>query len=1224
MPESPVHPDHDSARAAPGIASADRAERSEGAAAPSSDPSGRSDNVHPRPPPTIPTWHVTRREPSLSPAAAAVLMSMRSEVRATNAYRARILEGHPAPVLDDTPHPDAADKAARAEARIAALEETRPADGAAQATYTQTQGPLTAVSNPAADSVDVGPDVLHRMATSIYSQSHEAYEAREAVRERVRMIASGAEPVIMARMALQDATSREDAGKRAVAALGERGFSQERTRIADLAAAAWEAGVRLDRLANRAAELLHMRQHPGLARGGHTDAHEVLREVERRRAELYRASLEARAEALDRRVLPQAEPRLQEKRSPRPGESSSPPQYSDLRSIDCLRCGTSHGREDGRSRLYPDGTPKIDAEGRPERAGPRDGELCTPCWLNGAPMSVAELILAQRQARLLEDTQVHYRPGQAGWNKRAAESMDVDQARRGITPLLDERLDAPSPWIVQPTPSELADRRMEDRLEHEAQLEELQERAQWDMPTDRESEWWEVKFAGMFEGERDTPSTASTEERLQLETARLAEAQRRLLAVVGVEDPALRRVLETRAAVRLHLAVGSAVRESWEQTRGIERAEARAVARDEVQRRFLAPEASTHQQRLREARGLALPRSMPPELQAAIRARQIDRILADLDLPTLVRRLDGIVRDAPADLTPAVERLRQRLEAVLGEKSEHADRRLQGAVAAPQLAESALQNRAVHHSGVDEAVLPGERRAEAHERRIDRWLEQIEGAPGTGAVRSARDLAREAGELNPRRRDVKEHTPADGARPWQVTERDTRIAEEVRILTHTSPDRIRTALEEYRSEVLARGVDVGDPFSNELRDQFIEAAARQSGFTQAEIDQLREVRFLTAAAADPGAYDRMLREAGAWMADPERNNDPARLRDALELRTAGGTRLVFSDEDVALVARAQRAAVPYTTLIDEYRNEWVTHHVSAAREADRQALVEAAPHPAVREAIAAHTDPRVAELAGQVAAMREHQKIDAPYQEAKARIDHAETVLDATAKTREAAHRAWGELQGTIKAQFTQPERLLERIREMEPGEVRQLAERLRTNPLALSGNHPRAHPKLRIPGVTAAGPIESFEPQLKTVRAPGLRGLIGQTSAGGVEHQARIAAVALETWAEVRARGERTRTWAAEELGTETGMPLARVHDAAQRRLAALKTEHAELVRAWEQLSPAPTPAQIDNRLKALDPATAALARESIPDLTSAPRPLSTAEPRREPAPTHSRALSR
>ncbi|HEX2188936.1 MAG TPA: hypothetical protein VHG51_08570, partial [Longimicrobiaceae bacterium] len=507
-----------------------------------------------------------------------------------------------------------------------------------------------------------------------------------------------------------EVASGEAAALQARAALGERGLRAERDQVAALATASWESRSRLERLTQRAAEVLEMRRsRPGapLPPEARVDVHEVLREVERRQDELARADLERRA-LTERAVLPAGEPRMQ------PGGT-----YQDHRSVDCLRCGTTAGREDGRSRLHTDGTPKLDAEGRPERFAPRDGELCTPCWLNGAPMSVAELKLAQREARLLEATQVRFRPGRAGWDERAREWTAEERARRGMTPLLDERLDAPSPWVVQPSPAEVADRRMEALLEREALREEALEKGQWDLPEGREAAWWELKFAGMEGGAPETPAAPTPEERLRLETERLAEAQRRLLAVVGVEDPALRRVLETQAAVRLHLAQGSAVREAWEQTRGVPRADLRAAAREEVRQRFLAPETVAHHRRLREARGLVLPKDMPAEMQAAVRARQVERVLADLDVPTLVRRTREVA------LTPGSPGTARAAAELLGRlRPALADLRLRGHLAAAQLAETARQDRGLFHSGLDEAVLPGERRGEAHERSIDRWLER--------------------------------------------------------------------------------------------------------------------------------------------------------------------------------------------------------------------------------------------------------------------------------------------------------------------------------------------------------------------------------------------------------------------------------------------------------------------------------------------------------------------
>jgi hypothetical protein len=237
-------------------------------------------------------------------------------------------------------------------------------------------------------------------------------------------------------------------------------------------------------------------------------------------------------------------------------------------------------------------------------------------------------------------------------------------------------------------------------------------------------------------------------------------------------------------------------------------------------------------------------------------------------------------------------------------------------------------------------------------------------------------------------------------------------------------------------------------------------------------------------------------------------------------------------------------------------------------------------------------------------------------------IGRAEAILGATRETREGAQRAWGEVEQTLKAQFSNPEKLLKAVREMEAGEVRQLAAKLRTNPLALSANHPRTGGSPRIPGINAAGAAEPLESHLKTVRAQGLRGLMGQVDAGATERQARVAAVALETWAEARQRGEQMRAWAAPQLGLAADTPLAQVEKAARERLAELTTTHRELTAAWEKLTPAPTLAQIERRLKALDPETAALARSALPELAGAPRPPAPAQrPERTLAPP---ALSR
>ncbi|HEX2189483.1 MAG TPA: hypothetical protein VHG51_11325, partial [Longimicrobiaceae bacterium] len=491
--------------------------------------------------------------------------------------------------------------------------------------------------------------------------------------------------------------------------------------------------------------------------------------------------------------------------------------------------------------------------------------------------------------------------------------------------------------------------------------------------------------------------------------------------------------------------------------------------------------------------------------------------------------------------------------------------------------------------------------------------------PSAG-VWSARELARAAGELTPRRERA-DHTPADGNRPWQIAARDTAIAAEVAASGFVAPDRILAALEQYREGVAARGAEIGSPFGEDVREELIVAAARQSGFTSGEVDRLREIHALAAAAEDPRAFDQMMREAGAWMADPDRNNDPARLREALHDRLHDGS-LAFSDADLGLIARAERAAAPYLDVFDEYRDAWLARDLPAARGAEHQALVEAAAHPAVREAVQAHADPRIAEVAGQLAALKEFERIDPAYQAAMGQIDRAETILEACGQTREAAQRAWAELEQTVRGQFSNPEKLLERVRGMDGGEVRQMATALRTNPLALSANHPRTGGAPRIPGINAAGEAERLEPRLKTVRAQGLRGLMGTIDTNATERQARIAAVALETWAETRQRGDQTRAWAAGQLALASDTPLAKVTEAARARLSELKETHQELIRSWRQLTPAPTLAQIERRLKGMDPQTAALARSALPELSGASRPAPA--PRRPDLALAQPALSR
>ena len=277
---------------------------------------------------------------------------------------------------------------------------------------------------------------------------------------------------------------------------------------------------------------------------------------------------------------------------------------------------------------------------------------------------------------------------------------------------------------------------------------------------------------------------------------------------------------------------------------------------------------------------------------------------------------------------------------------------------------------------------------------------------------------------------------------------------------------------------------------------------------------------------------------------------------------------------------------------------------------DHAPLDELLAREAARDAVMGHADPRVAEVAGQLAALREFERIDPQYQEAMGQIDRATTILSACGETQGAAHLAWTEVEQTLEAGFSNPGKLLERVRGMDWPDVHQLAATLRTNPLALSANHPRTGGAPRIPGIDVAGEAKRLEPRLKTVRAKGLDGLMGKTDRGATERQARVAAVSLETWAEARHRGDQTRAWAAGQLGLPDDTPLAKVTDVAGTRLAGLKATHQELILSWRQRTPAPTLAQIERRLKGMDPETAALARSAFPELAATPRPA--AVPRR------------
>lgn len=248
----------------------------------------------------------------------------------------------------------------------------------------------------------------------------------------------------------------------------------------------------------------------------------------------------------------------------------------------------------------------------------------------------------------------------------------------------------------------------------------------------------------------------------------------------------------------------------------------------------------------------------------------------------------------------------------------------------------------------------------------------------------------------------------------------------------------------------------------------------------------------------------------------------------------------------------------------------------------------------------------------EVVALIEFERADRDYQEAMGRIGRVESIREAVRESREASERARSEAERVIRARFSHADRLLERVGAMDPAEVRRFASSLRHDPLAASGNESRT--SHRPAGVSSARPAAGPpEPRLVPVRARGLGGLVGRIDKEATERQARVAAVALETWADARHWGEQARQWAAGELCLPRATPLGRVAEVAQARAAELREFHREVIELRERLPPAPTRAQIERRLAGMEPGAAESIRRAFCEFLP-PEPLQP-RPARSPA---------
>ncbi|MDB4952188.1 MAG: hypothetical protein JWM27_4837, partial [Gemmatimonadetes bacterium] len=117
----------------------------------------------------------------LSPEAAAVLRSMREEVRAQTGYRSRILAARPAPQsdLDVMSHPDARRAAERIEARLAAMD---PASGTIAAPAPERS------TDPGSGTAAPAPELLERVHTHLHAQAADARTAADALEARAHLI----------------------------------------------------------------------------------------------------------------------------------------------------------------------------------------------------------------------------------------------------------------------------------------------------------------------------------------------------------------------------------------------------------------------------------------------------------------------------------------------------------------------------------------------------------------------------------------------------------------------------------------------------------------------------------------------------------------------------------------------------------------------------------------------------------------------------------------------------------------------------------------------------------------------------------------------------------------------------------------------------------------------------------------------------------------------------
>lgn len=231
-------------------------------------------------------------------------------------------------------------------------------------------------------------------------------------------------------------------------------------------------------------------------------------------------------------------------------------------------------------------------------------------------------------------------------------------------------------------------------------------------------------------------------------------------------------------------------------------------------------------------------------------------------------------------------------------------------------------------------------------------------------------------------------------------------------------------------------------------------------------------------------------------------------------------------------------------------------------------------------------------LAVELHQRRQHTQIDAEIRHNARLIDSTNGVFHAAREVRGAMDQVWNDTQDVVRPRFERADEILQAIEGMDPPEIRALVDALRLNPRAplplqaVEGSHSGS-----------AGTTADSGAGLKPVPESGWRGFVGQISHSATEREARVAAVALETWASMRERVTLTSEWAAPQVGLAADAPLESIQKAAADRYGALLEANQKLIAARGQLPPESHLDQvIRRRMEGLDPATATVVRSAFP----------------------------